>query len=34
MNGAHDVRPYSHNPHGNIFVAINPGPRRTNNQGD
>jgi hypothetical protein len=32
MNGAHDVRPYSRNPHGNIFVAI--GPRRTNNQGD
>ena len=34
MNGVHDVRPYSHNPHGNIFIAINPGPRRTKNQGD
>lgn len=34
VNGAHDVRPYSHNPHGNIFVAINPGSRRANNQGD
>jgi hypothetical protein len=26
--------PYSYNSHGNISVAINPGPRRTNNQGD
>jgi len=32
MNAALHVRPYSHNPRGNIFVAINPGPRRTTNK--